>query len=835
MDCRLNEKFNRPKYNYERMPKKKERSQYRRYNDIFNNKGNSNTACLLIRNEESLCLRINKKYKIEKRQYRNKYRLPVFEGKINEHEVKVLRDTGCNCVVTKQEYVYEDQYLNKFGNLTLANGGVISAPYAKVWIDTPFITGYVKALCLKKMACDLLIGNIIEESTIEEKVSENKMQKNDEIKDIEKPKEQRVIRKRNNIKNKNIEEINIEDKEDKVFMKEKQIIEEIKIDKINKETEKADVIQDENCLIKSQLEILESERKNFKNEMINVKSDLKSIKEECEALKVELKESKESMIHERDAILQELEVKLSLEQRECYDLRIKLQELSQTLNESLTAQDNVICQKESFEAQLRLTQEELEAELKIKKKELYEAHLKIKGLSESSQSKSYILESEKRDIRAERKINLMDKEIKNSRIETVEYIKKTGNLKEVLRIKKASRVDREAKVSIYIKEIQKDDQMLKLYCGNVIKNRKEKHQMKYTIKKDLICKNGIIKEEKKYKLLVPKNLRNNLMLKIHDDLMSDHLENEKTFERNDEKASKCSSEEKVFEESSLALDKNSKVEDTDLRGSSLSSSVVKKGTESDFIELKRQKSTLQDIDEKNKRSLENRMEKICLYKLYSMSAYQQKERDTELNIRNLCIKVLQQRKCGLIRFVMGSLIPKQAQFIFNEDAEQINLPKEKLWIKEMAEKESRNNYVYIFELRERTEKNVKLIVENLGRLWIRYKRNQHRKVNKKKFEMEDVIFILLPTSHKKLLKEYIQRKKIMEETRNKIISLLSMEEQQEDGRREQRLMEEYKYEEGVENIKIKEKLLRHQEKDIKKTFIRYKEMSIESSDIIRRI
>src|SRR5215469_12430714 len=179
MDCRLNEKFNRPKYNYERMPKKKERSQYRRYNDRFNNKGNSNTACLLIRNEESLCLRNNRKYKIEKRQYHNKNRLPVFEGKVNEHEVKVLRDTGCNSIVTKQEYVHESQYLNKSGNLTLANDDVISAPYAKVWIDTPFITGYVKALCLKKVAYDLLIGNIVEmeESTIEEKVFKNQTEK----------------------------------------------------------------------------------------------------------------------------------------------------------------------------------------------------------------------------------------------------------------------------------------------------------------------------------------------------------------------------------------------------------------------------------------------------------------------------------------------------------------------------------------------------------------------------------------------------------------------------------------------------------------------------------
>src|SRR5215469_7833662 len=133
------------------------------------------------------------------------------------------------------------------------------------------------------------------------------------------------------------------------------------------------------------------------------------------------------MIHERDVILQELKVKLSLEQRECCDLSIKLQELSQILNESLATQDNVICQKESLEAQLRSTQEELEVEFKSKKKELHEAHLKIKRLSKSSQGKGCISESEKRVIKAERKINLMEKEVKNSRMETVEYIKKIGN------------------------------------------------------------------------------------------------------------------------------------------------------------------------------------------------------------------------------------------------------------------------------------------------------------------------------------------------------------------------------------------------------------------------
>ena len=57
------------------MPQREERNQYNRYNDRFNSKGNNHTACLLIRKEESLCLRNDRKYQIEERQYYNKNRL----------------------------------------------------------------------------------------------------------------------------------------------------------------------------------------------------------------------------------------------------------------------------------------------------------------------------------------------------------------------------------------------------------------------------------------------------------------------------------------------------------------------------------------------------------------------------------------------------------------------------------------------------------------------------------------------------------------------------------------------------------------------------------------
>src|SRR5215469_9808659 len=68
--------------------------------------------------------------------------------------------------------------------------------------------------------------------------------------------------------------------------------------------------------------------------------------------------------------------------------------------------------------------------------------------------------------------------------------------------------------------MQKNDQTLKPCFENIMKNRKEGHQTKY-----------IINGEEKYKLLVPKNLRNNLMSIAHDAPMSGHLGNKKTSER----------------------------------------------------------------------------------------------------------------------------------------------------------------------------------------------------------------------------------------------------------------------------------------------------------------
>src|SRR5215469_13437855 len=236
---------------------------------------------------------------------------------------------------------------------------------------------------------------------------------------------------------------------------------------------------------------------------------------------------------------------------------------------------------------------------------------------------------------------------------------------------------------------------------------------------------------------------------------------------------------------------------------------------------------------------------------------------------NLYFKVLQHGKCSLTRCVMESLTPKRAQFISNEDIEWINLPKGELWMKGVIEEETKNSYTYIFESRGRIVKIIKLIIENLGGSQARYKRNRDRKANKRKFKMEELVFVLLLTNHNKLLmiwiiscrvviekeknnygigikekiktlylnlaKKYIRRKEIMKEIGIEMISLIIMVEQEEDKRREQLLMTDYKSEERIKDINMEEKLLSYQRKDIKKKFIKYKEIFGESSSMVRGI
>ncbi|KAK7484344.1 hypothetical protein BaRGS_00024469 [Batillaria attramentaria] len=86
--------------------------------------------------------------------------MPVVAGLVGDSPVKVLRDTGCSSVIVREDLVAEDQKLQEWTTLILADGTVRIIPLAKVSVSTPYLTGEVKALCVKTPVYDLIIGNV---------------------------------------------------------------------------------------------------------------------------------------------------------------------------------------------------------------------------------------------------------------------------------------------------------------------------------------------------------------------------------------------------------------------------------------------------------------------------------------------------------------------------------------------------------------------------------------------------------------------------------------------------------------------------------------------------
>lgn len=75
--------------------------------------------------------------------------MPTCDGRLNEHSVSVLRDTGCNGVVVRKDLICDSQLTGKCRECVLADGSKIKVPVACVSIDTPYFIGEVEAWCLK--------------------------------------------------------------------------------------------------------------------------------------------------------------------------------------------------------------------------------------------------------------------------------------------------------------------------------------------------------------------------------------------------------------------------------------------------------------------------------------------------------------------------------------------------------------------------------------------------------------------------------------------------------------------------------------------------------------
>ncbi|KAJ8038245.1 hypothetical protein HOLleu_15611 [Holothuria leucospilota] len=101
--------------------------------------------------------------------------LPVTEGLVGDKKVSVLRDTGCTGVVVRKDLVKSNQFTGETVCCILIDGTVRWLPVAVIRIETKFIKGDVRALCMDNPIYDLIVGNVnnCEQQVQEGKVSEN--------------------------------------------------------------------------------------------------------------------------------------------------------------------------------------------------------------------------------------------------------------------------------------------------------------------------------------------------------------------------------------------------------------------------------------------------------------------------------------------------------------------------------------------------------------------------------------------------------------------------------------------------------------------------------------
>ena len=86
--------------------------------------------------------------------------LTIESGFVNKMPVRVLKDSGCTGIVVRKNYVRPEQMTHNQRKCILIDNTVRICPIANIWIDTPFHTGEVEALCMENPICDLIVGNV---------------------------------------------------------------------------------------------------------------------------------------------------------------------------------------------------------------------------------------------------------------------------------------------------------------------------------------------------------------------------------------------------------------------------------------------------------------------------------------------------------------------------------------------------------------------------------------------------------------------------------------------------------------------------------------------------
>ena len=84
-----------------------------------------------------------------------------------------------------------------------------------------------------------------------------------------------------------------------------------------------------------------------------------------------------------------------------------------------------------------------------------------------------------------------------------------------------------------------------------------------------------------------------------------------------------------------------------------------------------------------------------------------------------------------------------------------------LWSGEAPDEQVLSTYQYVIELRDRLEQTCKLAHENLKKVQIKQKAYYDRRTRSRKFDVRDMVLLLLPTDSNKLLLQWKGPKKLL--------------------------------------------------------------------------
>ena len=108
----------------------------------------------LMKDDELLELKSGKKIKVlngacmDAEMTEGMEGMPVVTGKVGDQCIKVLRDTGCNGVIIRRDFVSQEELTEHEGYMMTVDRTLKKAAMARIKVDTPYFVGEVDALCL---------------------------------------------------------------------------------------------------------------------------------------------------------------------------------------------------------------------------------------------------------------------------------------------------------------------------------------------------------------------------------------------------------------------------------------------------------------------------------------------------------------------------------------------------------------------------------------------------------------------------------------------------------------------------------------------------------------